>query len=123
MLHSYRKIPGDKCEGGTTPERSEIDLSQRCVSDLVGPQLLVSFGQPENSTWPLQVRSTHSHLLLSFATQTDTSTSKSVPIVVTVVIIMLLSVAGGVLFVKKYVCGGRLDVILCSSFCICVMRV
>lgn len=74
----YRKIPGDKCEGGTMPERKEIDLSQRCVSDLVGPQALI-----------------------------ETSSSKTAPIVVTVVIVMLLSVAGGVLFVKKYVCGGR----------------
>uniref|UniRef100_A0A3Q3KGR0 VPS10 domain-containing protein n=1 Tax=Monopterus albus TaxID=43700 RepID=A0A3Q3KGR0_MONAL len=38
LLSSYRKIPGDKCEGGTMPERKEIDLSQRCVSDRVGPE-------------------------------------------------------------------------------------
>uniref|UniRef100_A0A7N6A508 Sortilin n=1 Tax=Anabas testudineus TaxID=64144 RepID=A0A7N6A508_ANATE len=37
----YRKIPGDKCEGGKMPARQEIDLSKRCVSDLVGPELLV----------------------------------------------------------------------------------
>ncbi|XP_042347441.1 sortilin 1b [Plectropomus leopardus] len=74
----YRKIPGDKCEGGNMPERKEIDLSKRCVSDLVGPELLV-----------------------------DTRSSKSVPIVITVCIVMLLSVAAGVVFVKKYVCGGR----------------
>ncbi|XP_076022393.1 sortilin-like [Genypterus blacodes] len=74
----YRKIPGDKCEGGNMPERKEIDLSKRCVSDLLGPELLV-----------------------------DTHTSKSVPIVVTVIIVMLLSIAAGVLFIKKYVCGGR----------------
>lgn len=42
LVHSYRKIPGDKCEGGEIPERKEIDLSKRCVSDLVGPELLVS---------------------------------------------------------------------------------
>lgn len=41
-INSYRKIPGDKCEGGKMPERKEIDLSKRCVSDLVGPELLVS---------------------------------------------------------------------------------
>lgn len=41
-LHSYRKIPGDKCEGGEMPVRKEIDLSKRCVSDLVSPDLLVS---------------------------------------------------------------------------------
>ncbi|XP_054464540.1 sortilin 1b [Anoplopoma fimbria] len=74
----YRKIPGDKCEGGKMPERKEIDLSKRCVSDLVAPELLI-----------------------------DTRSSKSVAIVVTVIIIMLLSIAAGVVFVKKYVCGGR----------------
>lgn len=42
LVHSYRKIPGDKCEGGEMPERKEIDLSKRCVSDLLGPELLVS---------------------------------------------------------------------------------
>lgn len=42
LIYSYRKIPGDKCEGGEMPERKEIDLSKRCVSDLVGPSLLVS---------------------------------------------------------------------------------
>ncbi|XP_059189096.1 sortilin 1b [Centropristis striata] len=74
----YRKIPGDKCEGGKMPERKEIDLSKRCVSDLVGPELLV-----------------------------DSRSSKSVPIVIAVIVIMLLSIAAGVVFVKKYVCGGR----------------
>ncbi|CAB1335886.1 unnamed protein product, partial [Coregonus sp. 'balchen'] len=75
----YRKIPGDKCEGGTQPERKEIDLSMRCVSDLLGPQDLLTDG----------------HL------------SSSAPIVVTVLIILLLSIVAGVLFIKKYVCGGR----------------
>ncbi|KAK5863465.1 hypothetical protein PBY51_000494 [Eleginops maclovinus] len=74
----YRKIPGDKCEGGKMPERKEIDLSKRCVSDLVGPELLI-----------------------------DVPSSKSVPIVLTVLIVMLLSIAAGVVFIKKYVCGGR----------------
>ncbi|XP_019716252.1 sortilin 1b isoform X1 [Hippocampus comes] len=74
----YRKIPGDKCEGGTIPERKEIDLSVRCVSDLLGPDMQQKKG---NST-------------------------TSVAIVLTIVI-MLLSVAAGVLFIKKYVCGGR----------------
>uniref|UniRef100_A0A8C1VZP8 Sortilin 1a n=1 Tax=Cyprinus carpio TaxID=7962 RepID=A0A8C1VZP8_CYPCA len=31
----YRKIPGDHCEGGITPERKEIDLSKKCVSNLL----------------------------------------------------------------------------------------
>ncbi|KAJ4934113.1 hypothetical protein JOQ06_006918 [Pogonophryne albipinna] len=74
----YRKIPGDKCEGGKMPERKEIDLSKRCVSDLVGPELLI-----------------------------DSPSSKSVPIVITVLIVMVLSIAAGVVFIKKYVCGGR----------------
>lgn len=74
----YRKIPGDKCEGGEVHMRKEIDLSKRCVSDLVGPELLV-----------------------------DNKASKSVPVVITVVIVLILSIAVGVVFVKKYVCGGR----------------
>lgn len=37
----YRKIPGDKCEGGVNPERKEIDMSKKCVSDLLDPQLQV----------------------------------------------------------------------------------
>uniref|UniRef100_A0A667WU54 Sortilin n=1 Tax=Myripristis murdjan TaxID=586833 RepID=A0A667WU54_9TELE len=65
----YRKIPGDKCEGGTTPERKEIDLSKRCTK--------------------IQ------------------SSSRTVPVIITVIIVMLLSIVAGVIFVKKYVCGGR----------------
>lgn len=34
--------------------------------------------------------------------------SRSAPIVITVIIVILLSVAAGLVFVKKYVCGGRL---------------
>uniref|UniRef100_A0A8C7JH61 Sortilin 1b n=1 Tax=Oncorhynchus kisutch TaxID=8019 RepID=A0A8C7JH61_ONCKI len=41
QTRGYRKIPGDKCEGGTQPERKEIDLSKRCVNDLLGPQELL----------------------------------------------------------------------------------
>lgn len=108
-LHSYRKIPGDKCEGGTMPERKEIDLSQRCVSDLVGPELLVSF--PTNQKLRSPHCMCHPHVNMRLCAQTETTSSKSVPIVVTVVIVMLLSVAGGVLFVKKYVCGGRSGVL------------
>uniref|UniRef100_A0A8C6TJY8 Sortilin 1b n=1 Tax=Neogobius melanostomus TaxID=47308 RepID=A0A8C6TJY8_9GOBI len=76
----YRKIPGDKCEGGKMPERLEIDLRQHCVSDLVEP---------------------HANVQVS-------TSSKSMPAVITfIVIIMLSSVVAGVFFVKKYVCGGR----------------
>lgn len=42
LVHSYRKIPGNKCEGGQVPDRKEINLRQRCVSDILGPELLVS---------------------------------------------------------------------------------
>uniref|UniRef100_A0A8C5FGT5 Sortilin 1b n=1 Tax=Gadus morhua TaxID=8049 RepID=A0A8C5FGT5_GADMO len=41
MTSGYRRIPGDKCEGGETPTREEIDLRTRCVSDMVGPELQV----------------------------------------------------------------------------------
>ncbi|XP_061644020.1 sortilin 1b [Phyllopteryx taeniolatus] len=75
--HGYRKIPGDKCQGGMIPERKEIDLSERCVSDLLGPEI-----------------------------QIEGHSSKSVAIVITIGI-MLLSIAAGVVFIKKYVCGGR----------------
>ncbi|XP_068608821.1 sortilin 1b [Brachionichthys hirsutus] len=77
QTQGYRKIPGDKCEGGTQPTREEIDLSERCESDLVKPELLIK------------------------------GHSKSVPIVIAVVIVMLLSIAAAVILVKKYVCGGR----------------
>uniref|UniRef100_A0A1A7XVQ6 Sortilin n=1 Tax=Iconisemion striatum TaxID=60296 RepID=A0A1A7XVQ6_9TELE len=79
VTNGYRKIPGDKCEGGITPKRNEIDLKKNCVSDLVDAELLKSEGHG----------------------------SRSAAIVITVIIVMLLSVAAGVLFVKKYVCGGR----------------
>ncbi|KAK0146775.1 Sortilin [Merluccius polli] len=75
----YRKIPGDKCEGGIMPERKEIDLRTRCVSDMVESEL-------------------RSEVLKS---------SSSAAIIVTVTIVMLLSIMAGVLFIKKYVCGGR----------------
>ncbi|XP_043970354.1 LOW QUALITY PROTEIN: sortilin-like [Gambusia affinis] len=78
QTNGYRKIPGDKCEGGQMPQRKEIDLSKRCVSDLVSPEL-----------------------------QTDSHSSKSVAILLAVAVVMLLSVAAGVVFVRKYVCGGR----------------
>lgn len=79
----YRKIPGDKCEGGKMPERKEIDLRQHCVSDRV---------EPDSQVKPL----------VSY------QSSKTMPVVITIIIIvMLLSVAAGVVFIKKYICGGR----------------
>uniref|UniRef100_A0A673CT32 Sortilin n=1 Tax=Sphaeramia orbicularis TaxID=375764 RepID=A0A673CT32_9TELE len=81
----YRKIPGDKCEGGETPQRKEIDLSVRCVSDLVEPVTLS---------------------LPSLSQVGEHSNSMPVAIMV-IIIVMLLSAAAGVVFIKKYVCGGR----------------
>uniref|UniRef100_A0A672JDH2 VPS10 domain-containing protein n=1 Tax=Salarias fasciatus TaxID=181472 RepID=A0A672JDH2_SALFA len=81
--NGYRKIPGDKCEGGTMPQREEVDLSKRCVSDLLGRD---------------QVR---------ISRRSRRSSSRTVLVVITVIVVMLLSVAAGVIFVKKYVCGGR----------------
>uniref|UniRef100_A0A8C5HUG5 Sortilin-like n=1 Tax=Gouania willdenowi TaxID=441366 RepID=A0A8C5HUG5_GOUWI len=77
VTSGYRKIPGDKCEGGKTPTRKVVPLRQKCVSDLLD-------------------------------TQETVSSSKSVFIVIVVIIVLLMSIVAGVLFVKKYVCGGRL---------------
>ncbi|KAJ8257991.1 hypothetical protein GJAV_G00191930 [Gymnothorax javanicus] len=38
VTRGYRKIPGDQCQGGVSPERKEIDLSQKCVSNLLEVQ-------------------------------------------------------------------------------------
>nr|XP_057940422.1 sortilin-like isoform X1 [Doryrhamphus excisus] len=102
LTHGYRRIPGDKCEGGQTPERKEIDLSKRCVSDLLGHELQVSTAACVRRD------------LLGFSSlphiwflQGEGHSSRSGAIVATVVIIMLLSAVAGVVFVKKYVCGGR----------------
>ncbi|XP_012679722.1 sortilin 1b isoform X1 [Clupea harengus] len=78
QTNGYRKIPGDKCEGGVQPVRKEIDLSRKCVSNLIDPELLK-----------------------------DSQPSSSAPIIATVIVILVISIAAGVLFVKKYVCGGR----------------
>ncbi|XP_053340495.1 sortilin isoform X1 [Clarias gariepinus] len=74
----YRKIPGDRCEGGVQPKRKLIDLSKKCVSNLMSMELL------------------------------SESLSGSVAPVVSVIILVLLACGvAGVLLVKKYVCGGR----------------
>lgn len=39
--------------------------------------------------------------------QVKKSSSKTPLIVITVIVVMLLSIVAGVMFVKKYVCGGR----------------
>ncbi|XP_048878813.1 sortilin [Brienomyrus brachyistius] len=74
----YRKIPGDKCEGGVAPERSVTDLSSRCVSNILVTEK-----------------------------QMNTSTSSTALIILVVICTLLISVAAGVLFIKRYVCGGR----------------
>ncbi|KAI4902300.1 hypothetical protein NFI96_034718 [Prochilodus magdalenae] len=80
QTNGYRKIPGDKCEQGKEPERKVIDVRSKCVSNLLEPQL---------------------------QRQDETKHSKSAPIIVTVIAILLISCIAGVLFVKKYICGGR----------------
>ncbi|KAL1020830.1 hypothetical protein UPYG_G00005250 [Umbra pygmaea] len=74
----YRKIPGDKCEGGNQPLRKVIDLSTNCASEL-----------------------------LTKEKQTVGRLSSSAPIVVGVIVVLLLSIVAAVLLIKKYVCGGR----------------
>uniref|UniRef100_A0A8B9JV44 Sortilin 1b n=1 Tax=Astyanax mexicanus TaxID=7994 RepID=A0A8B9JV44_ASTMX len=80
QTNGYRKIPGDKCEGGNQPERKEVDIRKKCISNLLDPQK-----QTQNNGKP----------------------SHSAPIIVTVIAIVLVSCIAGALFVKKYVCGGR----------------
>uniref|UniRef100_A0A673FMS6 Sortilin n=1 Tax=Sinocyclocheilus rhinocerous TaxID=307959 RepID=A0A673FMS6_9TELE len=70
----YRKIPGDHCEGGITPERKEIDLSKKCVSNF---------------------------------TESKQHSFNSAPIIAVVIAVLLISAVAGVIFIKKYVCGGR----------------
>ncbi|KAK5872729.1 hypothetical protein PBY51_013403 [Eleginops maclovinus] len=74
----YRKIPGDRCEGGFQPKRKETDLGRMCTSNALSPNSLTEESSPNTA------------------------------VIVMVVIVMLLSSAvGGVWLVKKYVCGGR----------------
>ncbi|KAI5095047.1 sortilin 1b precursor, partial [Silurus meridionalis] len=80
QTNGYRKIPGDKCEGGVNPERKVIDMRKKCVSDLLEPQLQT--GEEEKS-------------------------NHSAFIIVVVIGVLLISCVAAVLFVKKYVCGGR----------------
>lgn len=43
FLHlSYRKIPGDQCEGGFQPDRKETDLRRMCTSNAIYSNSLVS---------------------------------------------------------------------------------
>ncbi|XP_078478746.1 LOW QUALITY PROTEIN: sortilin-like, partial [Lampetra planeri] len=74
----YRKIPGDRCEGGFQPDRKETDLGRLCTSDFLRPTSL-----------------------------TDSSSTNTAVVVMVVMAILLLSAVAGVWVVKKYVCGGR----------------
>uniref|UniRef100_A0A673C0U8 Sortilin 1a n=1 Tax=Sphaeramia orbicularis TaxID=375764 RepID=A0A673C0U8_9TELE len=74
----YRKIPGDQCEGGFQPERTETDLRRMCISNALHPNSL-----------------------------TETSSSSTAVIVMVVIAMLLMSAVAGVWLVKKYVCGGR----------------
>ncbi|KAM4737918.1 sortilin 1b isoform 1-T1 [Anableps anableps] len=109
----YRKIPGDKCEGGEMPQRKEIDLSKRCVSDLVSPELQVSVSAKQRFTLLIYLAVVCFCACISqifvclYFLQTDSHSSKSVAVVLAVVAVVLLSVTAGVIFVRKYVCGGR----------------
>lgn len=44
---SYRKIPGDQCEGGFQPDRKETDLRRMCTSNALYPNSLVSCAPSE----------------------------------------------------------------------------
>ncbi|XP_074833711.1 sortilin [Carettochelys insculpta] len=35
--HGYRRIPGDKCQGGENPRREVTDLKRKCTSNLLSP--------------------------------------------------------------------------------------
>ncbi|KAM6979703.1 sortilin [Aplochiton taeniatus] len=74
----YRKIPGDRCEGGAQPKRKEIDLGKMCTSSALHPKPLM-----------------------------EDDVINPAPIIVAVLAVLLMSAVAGVLFVKKYVCGGR----------------
>uniref|UniRef100_A0A8C4HW83 VPS10 domain-containing protein n=1 Tax=Dicentrarchus labrax TaxID=13489 RepID=A0A8C4HW83_DICLA len=74
----YRKIPGDKCEGGFQPDRKETDLKRMCTSNALRPNSL-----------------------------TENSSPNTAVIVMVVIVILLMSGVAGVWLVKKYVCGGR----------------
>lgn len=51
LLLSYRKIPGDQCEGGFQPERKETDLRRMCTSNALSPNSLVSSHSGKKIGW------------------------------------------------------------------------
>ncbi|KAF7693450.1 hypothetical protein HF521_008766 [Silurus meridionalis] len=78
QTNGYRKIPGDRCEGGVQPERKLIDLSKKCVSNLLIPELLAV-----------------------------SRSGNLAPVVSVIILFLLVCAVAGVLLIKKYVCGGR----------------
>ncbi|XP_064425331.1 sortilin isoform X3 [Latimeria chalumnae] len=78
LTSGYRKIPGDKCEGGAMPSRTVKDMRTKCTSNPMEPSQL-----------------------------SKNSSSNSALIIVAVVLLLVIATIGGVLFIKKYVCGGR----------------
>ncbi|KAF7208428.1 sortilin isoform X2 [Nothobranchius furzeri] len=74
----YRKIPGNRCEGGFQPERTETDLRRMCIGSALLPKSL-----------------------------TEHSSTNAVVIAMVIIGILLMSAVAGVWLVKKYVCGGR----------------
>lgn len=65
LLLSYRKIPGNQCEGGFQPDRKETDLRRMCISNALYPNSLVGSAQPEKETGSAGYTVETSDLLLS----------------------------------------------------------
>ncbi|ELK05863.1 Sortilin [Pteropus alecto] len=109
ITNGYRKIPGDRCQGGVNPAREVKDLKKKCTSNFLNPEKQDSRPQGHSlsqnpASSPLgYIENTHP---LS-PTQKQNSRSNSVPIILATVGLMLVTVVAGVLIVKKYVCGGR----------------
>ncbi|XP_040088070.1 sortilin isoform X1 [Oryx dammah] len=105
----YRKIPGDKCQGGVNPVREVKDLKKKCTSNFLSPEKQDSRPQghslSQNPAPPPLGYTENTHSLSP--TQKQNSKSNSVPIILATVGLMLVTVIAGVLIVKKYVCGGR----------------
>lgn len=105
----YRKIPGDKCQGGMNPAREVKDLKKKCTSNFLNPTKQDSRPQghslSQNPAPPPLGYTENTHFLSP--TQKQNSKSNSVPIILAIVGLMLVTVVAGVLIVKKYVCGGR----------------
>ncbi|XP_005367979.1 sortilin [Microtus ochrogaster] len=107
--NGYRKIPGDRCQGGMSPAREVKDLKKKCTSNFLIPKKQDSRPQghslSQNPAPPPLGYTENTHFLSP--TQKQNSKSNSVPIILAIVGLMLVTVVAGVLIVKKYVCGGR----------------